>query len=433
LLSAAFFAVGIFALCVWLKRRHEVEYLIFFNLAATSFVGHSHYYVNLPIANDWYGWLTANSLYWLIIAVHFFLRRLHGSRLIGFTRMVIATAVGIGITTLPGMPNVAAHLALTYGITLCMASAIVLVGGYCSWNKSREGCIVAIGVGFCALIGIPDWFLHNDIINPEGWFTGAYTNAITFGMLGYLMYRRYVNAIEEVERANANLVQRLREREAELAMSHRRLLEVELRQTISNERQRLMQDMHDGVGSSLISAIRSVERGDANNVDVPQILKDCLDDLKLTIDSMEPVEADLQLLLATLRFRLEPRLEDSGIVLHWEVTETSTLHWLDPSNALHVLRIVQECIANVLRHAEASEIRISTTQESDDVLVNIEDNGRGFDVEKALVAQKGRGLRNQLRRARAIEGAVEWTSGPSGTRAVLRLPKRRKSISANAA
>jgi len=52
---------------------------------------------------------------------------------------------------------------------------------------------------------------------------------------------------------------------------------------------------------------------------VSQIFKGCLDDLKLTIDSMEPIEADLLLLLATLRFRLEPRLEGSGIALRWEV------------------------------------------------------------------------------------------------------------------
>lgn len=57
----------------------------------------------------------------------------------------------------------------------------------------------------------------------------------------------------------------------------------------------------------MISAIRSVEQGNADDTKVSQILKECLGDLKLTIDSMEPVETDLLLLLATLRFRLEPR------------------------------------------------------------------------------------------------------------------------------
>ncbi|MDR7308827.1 signal transduction histidine kinase [Rhodoferax saidenbachensis] len=211
----------------------------------------------------------------------------------------------------------------------------------------------------------------------------------------------------------------------EFALSHQRLREAEMRQTISDERQRLMQDMHDGLGSSLISAIRSVEHGGVSDVKVSQILKDCLDDLKLTIDSMEPVEADLLLLLATLRFRLEPRLEGTGIALLWKVQELPTLTWLDPSSALHILRIVQESVANILRHTRATEIRVATAVVTGGVQVTIEDNGQGFDVDKALGATAGRGLHNQQRRALAIEGTVGWKSGPNGTQFRLWLPLER--------
>jgi len=71
-LSAAFMAVGIFALFVWFRRRHETSYLLFFNLAAVSFVGHLHYYVSLPIVSDWFAWLTANALFWLLMVIHLF-------------------------------------------------------------------------------------------------------------------------------------------------------------------------------------------------------------------------------------------------------------------------------------------------------------------------------------------------------------------------
>ena len=49
-----------------------------------------------------------------------------------------------------------------------------------------------------------------------------------------------------------------------------------------------MRDMHDGLGSTLISAIRSVDGGGMSDEKVSQIIKDCKDDLKLVIDSMEP-------------------------------------------------------------------------------------------------------------------------------------------------
>lgn len=428
ILSAAFLAVGIFSLFVWLRRRHETSYLLFFNLAVTSFLRGLHFYVDLPVANDWFAWLTVNSLLWLVLVVHFFLCQLHGRPLAWFTRVLVGATCLIGVLTLPMLavlPNTPKVTPLLYPLAALMGAAVGLVGGIHAWRRSKEGILVAIGVAACTLLGVSDWLLQNNFVSPEGWYFGAYTNAITFGIFGTLMYRRYVNAIDEVELMNANLTLRLNAREAELELSHRRLLEAERQQTISKERQRLMQDMHDGLGASLINAIRSVEHGAVDETEISHILKGCLDDLKLTIDSMEPVEADLLLLLATLRFRLEPRLEGTGIALRWEVQKLPTLAWLDPSSALHILRIVQESIANILHHTHASEIRVGTAAEPDGIRVIIEDNGHGFDVEHTLRTGKGHGLRNQQRRAQALDGTVSWRSGPDGTRFALWLPLMR--------
>jgi signal transduction histidine kinase len=429
MVGAAFLAVGVFALCVWLKRRHETGYLLFFGVATFSFLRGLHFYVDVPIANVWFAWLTVNSLFWAVMVVHFFLCQLHGRPLTWFTRAMVGVTSLIGVLTLPVLavlPNTPNVTPLVYPIAALMGASAGLVGGISAWRRSNEGLLVAAGIGVCTLFGVTDWLLQNNFISPEGWYLGAYTNAVSFGIFGFLMFRRYINAIGEVEWSNANLTQRLQAREAELELSHRQLREAQMLQTISDERQRLMQDMHDGLGSSLISAIRSVERGGMSDLKVSQILKDCLDDLKLTIDSMEPVEADLLLLLATLRFRLEPRLEGSGIALLWEVQELPTLAWLDPSSALHILRIVQESIANILRHTQATEIRVGTALEAAGVQVTIEDNGQGFDVEKALGATAGRGLHNQQRRAQAVKGTVAWKSGPTGTQFTLWLPLERR-------
>lgn len=430
-LSAAFLTVGIFALFVWFKRNHEIAYLLFFNLAAISFVGHLHYYVGLPITDDWFAWLTSNALFWLIAVMHLFLCQLHGRTLAWLTRIVVTVVVLISALTLvkilPNYPSTSILVSVIYGLAIVLGAVVSITGAVYSWRRSRDGMLVAVGTFIATLLGISDWLLYSNFINPEGWFLGAYTNAVTFAMFGTLMYRLYNKAIAEVEQANINLVQRLHVREIELQVSHRQLREAELRQTISNERQRLMQDMHDGLGSSLISAIRSVEQGGVSDAKVSQILKDCLDDLKLTIDSMEPVQADLLLLLATLRFRLEPRLEGTGITLSWEVQELPTLPWLDPSSALHILRIVQESIANILRHTQANHIRVSTASADEGVTVIIQDNGQGFDIEKALSSIAGRGLHNQQRRAMAIKGKVRWESSEIGTRFVLWLPIARES------
>ncbi|TXT36325.1 MAG: Signal transduction histidine kinase [Comamonadaceae bacterium] len=213
----------------------------------------------------------------------------------------------------------------------------------------------------------------------------------------------------------------------DLADSHAKLREIEQRELLAQERQRLMQDMHDGLGSSLVSALRVVEHGQLDEDEIAQVLKGCIDDLKLAIDSMESIESDLLLLLATLRFRLEPRLEASGINLVWEVQSVPKLEWLDPKNALHILRILQEAFTNIIKHTRSTEITVATAVDGPWVVVTVSDNGSGFAVDEALV-RGGKGLSNQLRRAAAIGAEVDWTSSPTGSCLRLRLPVKRTSV-----
>ncbi|MEC4593955.1 sensor histidine kinase [Nitrospirillum amazonense] len=434
-LNSAFLAVGVFALVVWFRRRHDTGYLLFFGLAAISFAAHLHFYLDVPITSDWFAWLTINALFWLIVILHLFLRMLHGRPLTLLTGAVVGVTSILTLLTLPMvgvlpvLPSTPVIVPRIYAVALVMAATVSVVGVACAWRRFPEARLLAAALAICTVLGQTDWMMHNHVLSPEGWFLGAYTNAVTFAMCGTVLYRRYIAAIAEVERVNASLAERLRAREAELEVSHQRLREAERRRTISEERQRLMQDMHDGVGASLISAIRSVEKGAVDDTKVSQILKGCLDDLKLAIDSMEPVDADLLLLLASLRYRLEPRLEGSGIALVWNVQDLPTLEWLDPSSALHILRILQEGIANILHHAQASRIRLDTMPDTQGdapgVRVTIEDDGRGFDAEATVSSPSGRGLRNQQRRAQALGGMVAWNSGPSGTRFSLWLPLNR--------
>jgi signal transduction histidine kinase len=248
--------------------------------------------------------------------------------------------------------------------------------------------------------------------------------------------RRYVGAVSASERAGELLEMRLSTRERELNESHARLRAVEQAQMLLQERQRLMREMHDGLGSALMSSLIAVERGQMKPQDIAQVLRECVDDLKLTIDSLEPVGDDLLVLLATLRYRLEPRLEAAGIELRWDIEPVPTLEWLDPQSALQILRMLQEILTNTLKHANARSISVATktlpargdasadgASEGEEILIIVADDGRGFDC--ASAATKGRGLKNLRRRAAAIEGSVDIESAGSGTTVRIRLPVAR--------
>ena len=318
---------------------------------------------------------------------------------------------------------------------LCIVATgllILWIGVYCAVFKRQRIAVIFVAAYLMYLLGPIFIALKLLKLLPVNFLT---TNGILVGsafemllMAFALAYRFNMirrQATEDVQQANTSLEQRLQAREAELTQSHQRLREIELRQTLSQERQRLMQDIHDGLGSSLTSALRVVEHGHIDETEVAQVLKGCIDDLKLAIDSMEPVEADLLLLLATLRFRLGPRLESTGIALRWEVQDIPALDWLDPKNSLHILRILQEAFTNIIKHTNATEIRVATGADADGIMVTITDNGQGFAVERALKSG-GKGLPNQMRRAQSIGAEVKWDSDDSGTRLTLRLPITRQ-------
>jgi signal transduction histidine kinase len=430
--SAAFLAVGAFAFAVWLGRRRELLYLLFFAISALAFFRTLHYYAGgsyIPVSDEWFEWMTVSSLLWLVILIHLFLQRLHQQPSVWLTRIAVTLALACSISTLPHLSTKIVSLYLfTPLLNLAVLPVAVLIFAVNLRKSLRtqqaEGRLVAGWTVFALALTSYDGLLQNNLVSPESVYMSPYAIISLFFVFSYIMFQRYTGAFAEVGRLNMGLALRLREREAELEQSYQRLRVSENQHMLSAERRRLMQDMHDGLGSSLISAIRSVERGAMTEAEISRVLKGCMEDLRLVIDSMESVDADLLLLLATMRFRLAPRIESAGITLQWEVQPVPALAWLDPDGALHILRIVQECVANVLRHTRATTICVSTAMADEGVCVIVEDNGGGFDVNEAL-RRGGRGLRNQQRRAQEIGGSVSWEAGAAGTRFVLWLPLER--------
>ncbi|MDR3390503.1 MAG: sensor histidine kinase [Sulfuriferula sp.] len=426
--SAAFLSVGLFSLFVWFKQRHERLYVLFFCVSLVAYLRSMHYYLGterLPVPDAWFSWLTINSLFWLVALVHVFLNYLHGRPQQWLNRLVAGITLAVGLLTLPWLSmlkNAYVIASLAYLLLLIMGATIALVG----WRnsrlaKSRDGLLLAAWGVMGMLFGMYDWLLQNNYVSIESIYLGPYSNISAYVIFMIILFRRYIGAIETIKQQNFDLEIQLQAQHAELQESHRRLREIEQRQMLARERQRIVQDMHDGLGSSLISALRVVEHGQLNETEIVQVLKGCIDDLKLSIDSMEPVEADLLLLLATLRFRLGPRLESTGIALRWAVVTVPALDWLDPRNSLHILRILQEAFTNIIKHTQATEISVSTAVDGDFVLVTICDNGQGFSVEHAL-KNGGKGLSNQMRRAESIGAEINIDSGHAGTCVTLRLP-----------
>jgi len=236
--------------------------------------------------------------------------------------------------------------------------------------------------------------------------------------MGWLLTQRFVRAITVAEKLNLELEQRVAQKHAELEANFARLQEMERRTAVADERRRLMSEMHDGIGSQLISTLDLVERGDAPTAQIATELRECLDSLRLTVDSLEPTENDLLTVLGNVRYRLEGRLKRQGIALQWQVQDVPELASLTPQNVLHILRILQEAFTNILKHAHAKSITVQTARTGEHVHVVVADDGIGF-----AGSREGRGLLSMRRRAQALGANLDIVPTAAGTTVTLRIPR----------
>lgn len=227
-------------------------------------------------------------------------------------------------------------------------------------------------------------------------------------IMGWLIAERYSRTAANFHALNADLSRRVDEREQQLRAAFDVLREQQHHQAISNERQRIMREIHDGVGSQLVALLNMVARPGAE----PQALREhvqlALDEMRMAVDSLQPANDDLATVLATLRYRLQPRLEAAGIGVVWDVAELPELRELSPNVVMHVQRILLEAFTNVLKHARATRIivRARLCDDGAAVTLQIADDGIGLRGNPAATSagrrRGGRGLDNMRSRAAAI-------------------------------
>jgi signal transduction histidine kinase len=422
--------LGSFAFALWLRQRHETVYLLAAVACVLWMVRTAHYYIDLPdgpLAYNWFWWATHASLAWgMLLSYLVGLRFLH-QRHLRFERIVllfviVTTGATMPLWRLPVDPVLAQHL----------VNALVAIGGnayitqVAHRSRDRDMRLIATGLWLGLLPGLHDLGLLAGWWGAEHMSLMPFTTLIIVAAFLVAVKCRFDDAQAEAEAANRQLGERLAEQGAQLQVKHEQLSEAERQQALLLERQRLMQDMHDGLGSSLLSAMVAVEQGRMSQEQVVEVLRECVDDLRLVIDSLEPVGHDLVSLLATMRYRLGKRLQSGGLMLEWDVQDLPPLPWLEPPDALHVLRLLQEALSNALKHAQASRVRIVTRDLGHKVEIRVEDDGRGFDP---ATVQQGRGLRSQVKRARRLGGTLQLDTRPGqGTRLSLMLPVHRPAV-----
>lgn len=316
-------------------------------------------------------------------------------------------------------------LAILLSVGMCCYACVIH-----DYIRSRRPLARALALAGTAAIacGIHDLFLVRIGIGALASYPLMPHSVFFFVLiLAGIVVDRYSKSILAVQELNASLAERIAEREKQLtevfAVLHRQREE----QALFLERQRIMRELHDGIGSQLVGMLNLVEQKIIDPAQLSEHLQIALDEMRIAVDSLQPIENDLTVVLANLRYRLQPRLVAAGLGVVWDVPNIPALPRLPPQAILHLQRIVREAFTNILKHARAT--RVAVTAHCGGVpygvRIDIADDGVGLPKSADSNPEQhfGHGIANMHARATAIGAALRvFRSGSGGTCVSLEWP-----------
>lgn len=199
-------------------------------------------------------------------------------------------------------------------------------------------------------------------------------------------------------------------------------------QAQEEERRRIAKELHDGIGQT-ISAVKLNYQSLSQKIDQPDLMPDfkkvekMLDDAGAEVRSishqMLPKELEQFGLVPAVEGMLSQNLENAPLKYQFE--HSGFTERIGNRIELAMFRILQELISNVLKHSQANLLTIQLVKLQSHVVLNVSDNGVGFDVE--CQEKSGIGLLNIASRIDAIQGHLHYESAPGkGTTVTIRTP-----------
>jgi signal transduction histidine kinase len=416
--AAGMAMLGLVMLLVWLNRRSEPVYGWLALACAAWAAQRAHDLVLVPwLRSAAWDSVAALLLALTAAAVVVLVRRLTwAARSAAEWSLLLLPALAV-VAALSGASDAGLRLSDSLSLLLMFAAGVTLIHAGAR-AQSAAGWLLLPGIAMTPL-ALHDLLLRWQLLSPERADLLGFAAPVVLATAGWALLTRFVDTLNAAELLNVDLEAVVEDKARELQAQFGRVRELERSQVLAAERERLMRDMHDGVGGNLVSLLAMIEGGKGSTADLTSAVHGALDDMRLMVDSLDPVDDDLNVVLAMYRDRIAPRLRSAGVDLQWNVDLLPPLPGLSPARVLNVLRLLQEAVTNAVRHGRARRIEVDAVDRDGTVTIEVADDGCGFDPGRAV---RGRGLRNMAHRAREVGADFGIDSRPgAGTRVRLRF------------
>ncbi len=202
-------------------------------------------------------------------------------------------------------------------------------------------------------------------------------------------------------------------REAQLKLEHQqKLMETNLIAQ-ENERQRIAADLHDGLIGKL-TVIRMKSQIGAEAAEVENLLQDSITEARRISHDLTPPLLEHSPLADLIENLLDPWHQKMDIAYQTDIRTTDAL---SPQQKLQMLRVVQELLTNIIKHAQAEKVTVHLRQSANMLCLCVTDNGKGFDTAQLA---KGLGLNSMELRMQYLNAKHKVKSAPGkGTRTIV--------------
>lgn len=248
-----------------------------------------------------------------------------------------------------------------------------------------------------------------------------------FGITVAWLLARRLHQSSVAQRAHgAEMRDKLMRQAAELEQSFARQSADAQTRVIGEERQRVLQDMHDGVGHELLGALQLAQDGHHDTGQVAQQIQRALDHLKLSVDVLQDGAQDISTMLGSLRYRLGPRLLAAGIDLAWSVDALSHPPNWTTRHTRELQMLLYEAFSNLVQHSGATAARFLARMDGQGIRIELADNGRGLAPGGSPGARTGHGLASMRARAARLQAQLslepDTEQAMGGLCVALRIP-----------
>lgn len=340
-----------------------------------------------------------------------------------------AIIVGVLILAIFFMPD--RNISIPQTASLIAASAIFFYSCvqplfYGLRSGQRDVVLFALGWMVVLCSYFHDLLLVLNIIHGHVALS-AYVSLVVTLCLTCIIGLRHAQYLKKIESFNDELSESVTNAKNELSAALKQEYALSMENTRLQDRLQIAHDLHDGLGGSLVHMMASIEvnRTSYSYKEVISMLSLIRNDLRQAIDSGASggvkVPSNPDEWIAPVRHRYTTLFDELGLDFRWDIAP----QWHVVPTAMQCLaltRLIEEALTNVIKHSHAHFIQITLKLPScDELVLIIEDDGLGFDVDAVLQSGMSVGMRSMRMRISRIGGALDVTSNPGKTTLTARL------------